>query len=279
MAWKRPKYRTHQNRKHILDSISRRMLFTWCMLAGLILLLAPQSITNKFQFAFTRIFRWPIKVGNNFSLATSQQQPFINQLGRNETQYRNQIDYLQQELKQAYQKIEQLSGIRNRFPLTESNLATADIIRTTINDTRGELIIDCGQIDGLKAGQFVMADFCIIGKISNVDSGTARVKLFTDKTSSIAITIGDSNVPRILQGIGYNQAKIIPQIPVNKNKISVGDKVRLQKTPGLLNVPMIAGIVSQCKRDDEAPSVWDITVQPACDIAQIDDVTVIIMNP
>jgi len=254
------------------------MLFTWCMLAGLILLLAPQSITNKFQFAFTRIFRWPIKVGNNFSLATSQQEPFIGQLSRSEEQYRNQIAFLQQELKQAYQNIEKLSGIRKRFPLTENNLATADIIRTTINDTSGELIINCGQIDGLKTGQFVMADFCIIGKISDVDSGTARVKLFADKTSSVAVTIGESKVRRFMQGIGNNRAGIIPKISAT-SPIKIGDKIFAQKAPGYLNVPMITGIVTQCIRDDEEPSVWDITVQPACDIAKIDDVTVIIINP
>ena len=268
MAWKQTTYRTHQNRKSILTSLSRRMLFTWCMLAGLILLMAPKNITDKFQFAFTRIFRWPIKVGNNFSLATSQKEPFIGRPSRSEEQYRNQIADLQEQLKQAYQRIEQLSGIRNRFPLTKSNLATADIIRTTIND-----------ISGLKTGQFVMADFSIIGMVSDVASGNARVKLLSDKTSSIAVTIGDSNVPRILQGIGNNQAKITPQISATNKTISLGDKILTRKKPGFLNVPMIAGIVTQCKRDDKEPSVWDITVQPACDIARIDDVTVIIMNP
>ena len=254
------------------------MLFTWCMLAGLILLIAPPSITNKFQFAFTRIFSWPISHGNDFSLATSHQEPFIGQLSRSENQYRNEIEFLKQQLIQAHERINTLSGIRNRFPLTKNNLATADIIRTTINDTSGELIINRGQIDGLKAGQFVMADLCIIGKISDVDSHTARVKLFTDKTSSVAVTIGESNIRRFMQGIGNNSAQITPKISASIS-IKPGDKVFAQKAPGLLDVSMIAGIVTQCERDDKEPSVWDITVQPACNIAQIDDVTVIIMNP
>ena len=150
----------------------------------------------------------------------------------------------------------------------------------TLSDTRGELIINCGQNDGLATNQFVMADVSIIGTISDVDTSTARVKLFTDKTSSVAVTIGESKVRRLMQGIGNNSAKIIPKIAAT-NKISVGDKVFAQKAPGLLDVSMIAGIVTQCIRDDKEPSVWDITVQPACDIAQIEikDVTVMIMNP
>jgi hypothetical protein len=37
--------------------------------------------------------------------------------------------------------------------------------------------------------------------------------------------------------------------------------------------------VAQFKRDDKNPLFWDITVVPACDIEQLEDVAVIIMNP
>lgn len=241
-------------------------------------MIAPQSLTDKFQFAFASIFSWPLRVGNSFSLATSTRQPFINQPSWNDVQYRNQIVYLQQELKQAYEKIDKLSRIRNKSPLAEAKLVLADIKTQTLSNMRGELIINKGQVSGLSVGQFVMADYSIIGTISAVDSGRARVKLFTDKTSNVAVTIGESKVPRLMQGIGNNSAKIIPKVPAT-NQIKVGDKVLAQKAPGLLDVSMIAGIVTERKRDDKEPSVWDITVRPACEIAQIQDVTVIIMNP
>jgi hypothetical protein len=41
---------------------------------------------------------------------------------------------------------------------------------------------------------------------------------------------------------------------------------------------MIIGKVAECKRDDENPSLWDITVEPACDIERLNDVAVIVMN-
>ena len=34
MAWKQFKFRSHKRRKKSLDSISKRMLFTWLMLAS-----------------------------------------------------------------------------------------------------------------------------------------------------------------------------------------------------------------------------------------------------
>ncbi|MHC4735435.1 MAG: hypothetical protein ACYTDW_13395, partial [Planctomycetota bacterium] len=51
-----------------LGALSRPMLFTWLMLTGLILLFAPQNLTNDLQFAFARIFRWPLTIGKNISL-------------------------------------------------------------------------------------------------------------------------------------------------------------------------------------------------------------------
>ncbi|MBN2182741.1 MAG: hypothetical protein JW715_12585 [Sedimentisphaerales bacterium] len=278
MAWKQKTYRTHSNRKSFLDSISRRMLFIWCMLAGLILLLAPKSFTNKFQFAFASAFRWPIKIGRDFSLSTSQNQPYIKNLNRNDIQDRNQVIYLKEELKQAYDKIDKLSGMRNRSPMAGAKLVIADIIAPYNDGSRAELIINRGTDDGLKKNQLVMSDYCIIGKIIELDSRRARIMLLTDAKSKIDVTLGEPEIRRTMQGIGNNCAKIIPQISAT-NKISVRDEVLVQKTPGLLDCPMIAGIVTECKRNEKVPSVWDITVQPACDITQIDDVTVIIMNP
>jgi cell shape-determining protein MreC len=161
--------------------------------------------------------------------------------------------------------------------LTEGNLAPAGIITKTLNDTEGKLIINRGQIDGLKTGQFVMADFSIIGTISDVASKTARVKLFTDPMSKIKVKTGKLEVYRIMQGSGNISAKIMNF--QTTHDVKVGDNVFACKEPGLLDVPMIIGTVVRCQKDDKNPIVWDITVQPACDITQIDEVTVIIMNP
>jgi hypothetical protein len=41
---------------------------------------------------------------------------------------------------------------------------------------------------------------------------------------------------------------------------------------------MIIGKVAACERDNENPSLWDITVRPVCDIERINRVSVLIMN-
>ena len=80
-----------------------------------------------------------------------------------------------------------------------------------------------------------------------------------------------------MQGTGSNSAKV--QLLSIKHKVKIGDVVYARKKPGFLDAPMIIGTVAQCKRDDENPSLWDITVKPASDIERLNSVAVIIMNP
>jgi hypothetical protein len=64
--------------------VSRRMLFTCFMLAALIFFFTPQKVTNKFQFAFARFFRWPLSIGRSISLSLPAQQPVTGFVSRRE---------------------------------------------------------------------------------------------------------------------------------------------------------------------------------------------------
>ena len=64
-----------------------------------------------------------------------------------------------------------------------------------------------------------------------------------------------------------------------KPTIKVGDIVYARKNPGFLDTAVIAGTVENCTINEENPLFWDITVKPACDIEQLDNVSVIVMNP
>lgn len=279
MAWKQSKFRSNNRRKTRLDAISRRMLFIWLMLAGLIIILAPHQWTNRLQFTFVRLFKWPLKAGSSLSsLAQPTQQPLDRPLGRTEQEYENFIANQEEQIKQLQLKIQQLSGLRERQPLLQgADLRTADIGWSRINDAQAELIINRGTDDGLTLHQYVLADTSIIGTISELTSREARVTLFTDPTSKIKVRIGNLEVYRIMQGTGNLSAKVL-DLQTTHN-VKAGDNVIACKNPGLLDVPMIIGTVAQCEPDKKNPIVWDITVRPACDIAQVENVVVLIMNP
>lgn len=262
-------------RKH--TKVSRRMLFTWFMLTGIIFLFAPQNLTDKFQLAFVHVFRWPLSIGGNLALTARTQQPIAGAVGRSEIKNRNYIATLEETLDREREKFKKLYGLYNTYVWEGTNFALADVITATVEGTRNELTIACRKTNGLARGQFVLGDNSIIGTVSDVSSHTASVKLFTDPTSRIAVKIGKLDIKKWMQGNGNNTAKI-PLVSI-EHDIKKGDNVFARKNAGFLDAPVIVGRVAQLKRDDKDPLFWDITVEPACDIEQLEDVAIIIMNP
>jgi cell shape-determining protein MreC len=251
------------------------MLFTWFMLSGFIFLFAPQSFTSKFQLAFIHIFRWPLSIGGNLALTAQTQQPLAGAVSRSETQYLNYIANLEETLAEERKKFKKLYELYNTHVWEGTDFALADVIPVNVEGARNELTIACRKSTGLAEGQFVLGDESIIGTISDIfpQISKAEVKLISDPSSKIAVKIG--KLKNIMTGCGNNSAKI----EMVKNKVEVGEDVFALKKPGFLDAPMIVGKVSECNRNQKNASLWDITVVPACDIEQIEDVAIIIMNP
>jgi rod shape-determining protein MreC len=257
---------------------SRRMLFAWFMLGGLIMLFSPQAVTSKFQFAFARLFRWPLRVGRNMPLSARTELPLKNDFSQKERQYQNYILNLEEELRQKNEEVRQLTGLRARLRgLEGAELIPADIITASVEGPRGELIINRGSDDGLKKACFVIGDNSVIGTITELAGRTAKVRLFSDTSSAAQVNIPGLGINMLMQGNGNGLGKI-KMVPV-KHKIKSGDAVLVRKKPGYMDIAMIAGVVQQCKRDAKNAALWDITVKPVCDVTKLNSVAVIIMNP
>lgn len=253
-------------------NISRKMLFTWFMLAGLIFLFAPQGLTNKFQFAFTRVFRIPLSMGRSISLAAKY--PTTTAVGQ-QSDYENHIANLTVKLQRQRKKLKELSGLRQRFPMEDVKFGMADII-TAADTIAAELFINLGRKDGVKPGQFVLAGNSVIGTISDVSYRTAQVTLITDPASLVAVKIDGLKSGKLMRGSGHDIAKI--EMLTRKHKVKKGAAIYAAKKANFLNDLIIVGRISECKRDQNNPLLWDITVKPVCDIHNLDSVAVIIIE-
>ena len=160
--------------------VSGRMLFTWFTLGGLILLFAPGNLTNKFQFTFARVFHWPLSVSKSISLSVRAKQSPTDVISRSKyNKLQNRLANVTQWLHQERQKVEKLTGLRDRSVWKGVKFVLADVI-TSSDRTHNRLIINRGRSDGLAKGQFVLGNDSIIGTISDVDSRIAQVNLVTD---------------------------------------------------------------------------------------------------
>jgi len=253
------------------------MLFTWLMLGGLILLLAPQNLTGKIQLGFVRVFRWPLSIGGDFALTANTQQSLEDAVPRREyNRLQNHRDNLEELVRVQREKLEKLYGLYNTYPWEGADFIVADVITPNINRARSELTVAYGKGTGMVKGQYVLGDNNIIGTISDFSSGTAHVKLFTDPSSRMPVRIG--GVERWMLGSGDNSVKI--PFLLKDHKVEVGDKVfASNKKITFLDASMIVGTVAQVKTSRKDPFVLDVTVKPACDIEKLENVTIIIMNP
>jgi len=260
-----------------------RVLFISLLLAGLIVLFAPQSLTSKLQFAFVRIFGWPLSLGTDASLsvsglmASAQGSPGEVVSREKYDTLHNRLANVTEWLRQEREEVERLSGLRARPAWKGVNFVLADVVVVSTDGARRELVVNRGQEDGLTLGQFVLSDESVIGTICAVDARTARVRLITDTESKMAVKIEGSNADRIMQGDGRSSAKVL-LVPTTQ-KVQTGALVYAQKKPAFLGTPVIVGTVSECTGNKENPLLWNITVTPACDIERLTDVAVVVMNP
>jgi cell shape-determining protein MreC len=263
--------------------VSRRMLFTWCLLGGLICMFAPVSLTSKLQLAYTYVFSWPLQAGHSLSVASATLSPLrgINsstgaEVATTEHQrLKNHIANLEVQLKEARQEIEHLGRVRAMPQWERMTFLRADI--TLPSQTQDVLYINRGQQDGVAVGQYVMGDMSIIGVVSDVSPQRAKVKLITDPSSKVPVTIGESEMARVMEGELGNVAKV-PYVPASY-PVSKETKVYAKKMPGRLDVPIVTAQVNQCRIDPENPSLLDITVQPVCEISGLTSVVVILSSP
>ncbi len=268
-----------------------RVLFISLLLGGLILLFAPQSLTGKFQFAFVRVFSWPLRMGTNAALSVSglmgsaQGSPGDLVSREKYDTLHNRLANVTEWLRQERQKVERLSGLRARPVWKGVDFVLADVVVISTDGVRRELVVNRGQEDGLALGQYVLSEESVVGTICAVDARTARVRLITDAESKMAVKMeapsgvphGRSNADRIMQGDGRRSAKVL-LVPTTQ-KVQAGALVYAQKKPAFLGTPVIVGTITECAANKENPLLWDITVTPTCDIEHLTDVAVIVMNP
>ncbi|MBN1360904.1 MAG: rod shape-determining protein MreC [Sedimentisphaerales bacterium] len=255
-------------------NISKRMLFAYFMLSGLIFLFTPARVTNRLQLAYAGLFSGPLSTGRTLALAS--RTPAASEAGASADTVRrlkNDVANLRAQLRAANTTIYQLARVRTVRAWDRMAFPTAAV--TVVNPAQTEMIIKLGDEEGVAVGHYVMAlsDHSLIGRVSALSPHTAKVKLISDPTSQVPVEIGLSGIQGVLQGRGDGTAKI-PLIST-RQAVAAGDPVYARRQMDL-DVPMVIGQVAECRKDPDHPLLWDITVRATCDIATLEDVAVVV---
>jgi len=261
--------------------LSRGTLFAALLIVGLVLLLLPQSVTKGLNFLFAQLFNPVLSIGRNteppiFKPASAD---FVTRAEYNRLQAA--YDNVRAALITEHERYEKLAGIRSSLPKPGPKLALAEVMNVSISGLRRELIINKGDIDGLKPNQYVLGGNGIVGTVSETSQATARVRLVTDANHKIKVALWQADKKKYIyarmDGDGTDSAKIL--FISREYKIRPGDTVYAAARPGFLESPMVVGRITQVKPDEKEPLLWDITVEPVQNVELLARVAVIVTDP
>ncbi len=202
-------------------------------------------------------------------LSARTSQPTIKRADRTEIQLENRNANLEAMLAEAIQRDKELTNFLREYPRPGDKFVFANITKISAD----ELVINRGENHGLKVGQFVLGDNSIIGTVCEVTAYTSKVRLITSPRSQIAVRLGDRDA--IVEG---NETAMKIQLIPKSYKVKTAQKVFCKPKTGFLYSPIIIGTVSEHRESNKNPLLWEITVEPACDIETLTSVDVIVVN-
>ena len=168
------------------------------------------------------------------------------------------------------QRLRGLLGFRQTYARTT---VAAQVIGTSGSDASHLLVLDKGARDGLRPGMPVITPDGIVGKLRDVFPHTAQLLLLNDPTSGAGVILESTRIHAILRGTPQGRVEILnltsdPHIkPGEKVLTSGGDRVFPRGLP--------VGVIESIVPDPEHLPFTAITLKPAANLAQLDEVLVV----
>lgn len=177
------------------------------------------------------------------------------------------------ELQQQNQQIDVLSALvdfARARPVYD--YVAADVIGRDPSPFLQYVIINRGSDDGLRRGMPVATSQGLVGRISAVIAGAARVQLITDASSVVNVSLQSTNASAVLQGnlTGELTLTMIPQdIGVENGEVLLTSGLGGNFPPNIL-IGQVTGVRSRSFELFQTASV-----QPLVDFARLEIVLVI----
>jgi len=180
-----------------------------------------------------------------------------------------QIIELQQQVTEA-QLLSTLVDYERRH--VDNQYIAASVIARDISPFMHFVIIDRGSDNGLRKGMPVITQQGLVGNITAVTAGAARVQLINDPGSSINVILQQSEVEGVVKGQITGEIKL--DMVSKSATIQPGELVLTSGLGGKYPENIVIGQVVTI-RSDAYSLFQSASVQPAVDFSQLDIVLII----
>jgi rod shape-determining protein MreC len=149
----------------------------------------------------------------------------------------------------------------------------AQVIGTSGSDQSRLLLLDKGANDGLKPGMAVITPDGVVGKLRDVFPSTSQLLLLSDPTSGAGVFLQSTRIRAILKGSPTGQIVIQDLTP--DDRIKPGEKVLTSGGDLVFPRGLAVGTVESLKLDPEHQPYTLITLKPAANLNQLEEVLVV----
>ena len=205
---------------------------------------------------------------------------------KNNKQLKQEVQRLRTQLAEAEtglrdsRELSALAALRreNYFPQSTAPV-TARVIARSSTVWYSSLKIDKGSSDGIRIDQPVIAAGGLIGKTTNVTSGTAEVRLITDGQSGVSAQVFPAGVTGVVRPeVGNPDDLLLEHVPsgqrVTENTLVITSGFVSSRTESLFPRGIPIGRVSKVNLD-ELETYQRVHVKPFADLHSIDVVQVL----
>jgi len=149
----------------------------------------------------------------------------------------------------------------------------AQVIGTSGSDQSRLLILDKGSNQGLKPGMPVITPDGVVGKLRDVFPASSQLLLLNDPTSGAGVLLQSTRVRAILKG--SPQGAIVINNLTPDERIKPGEKVLTSGGDQVFPRGLAVGTVESVKMDPDHQPYTTITLKPAANLFQLEDVLVV----
>lgn len=149
----------------------------------------------------------------------------------------------------------------------------AQVIGTSGTDQSRLLILDKGSNEGLRPGMPVITPDGIVGKLRDVFPASSQLLLLNDPTSGAGVLLQSTRTRGIVKG--SPQGTIVINNLTPDERIKPGEKVLTSGGDQVFPRGLAVGTVESVKLDRDHQPYTLITIKPAANLFQLEDVLVV----
>src|SRR5215472_2311841 len=149
----------------------------------------------------------------------------------------------------------------------------AQVIGTSGTDRSHVLYLDKGLADGLRPNQPVITPYGIVGKLRDVFPHTSQLLLINDSSSGAGVLLESTRIRGILRGTSAGEIQINNLTP--DQRIKPGEPVVTSGGDQVFPRGLPVGTIPSIVPDPQPQPYTAITIQPAADLSQLEEVLVI----